>query len=162
MAGSRFLGFLIAQVSGRSPRRLCTLNEHDIPRLNAPAKSELFAVPRPIEAEQGIPVQLRQLVRSAAVQWLAPDVGSFLPALDIRQLTAVRTPADAGRCRSRCRNGHHIPGLSAITADHGYAVRVILSTRWVFRIEPRNPFPVRRNGRLEPQSIVQLHGWPCC
>ena len=44
---------------GRSPRRLCTLNEHDIPRLNAPAKSELFAVPRPIEAEQAIPVQVR-------------------------------------------------------------------------------------------------------
>src|SRR5437868_4966780 len=143
-----------------SPRRFCALNEHHIPRLNAPAKSELFAVPRPIEAEQAIPVQVRQLARSATIQWLAPDVGSLLPLVDVSQFPAVRTPADAGRCRSRCRNGYDIPGLSAIAADHGYAVRVILSTRWVLRIEPSNPFPIRRNGWLKPQFIVQLCGWP--
>src|SRR2546425_13106481 len=67
---------------------LCVPDQHDVTRLNASAESQLFAVSRPIETEQGITVELRYLTRRTAVQRLAPNVISVLPAIDIGQLAA--------------------------------------------------------------------------
>ena len=74
--------------------RLRVVDQYDIAGLDSLPEKQLLAIMRPIEIEQGSAVELRHLVRRAAVQWLVPNIRSVLPILQVGQLTAVTSPSD--------------------------------------------------------------------
>jgi hypothetical protein len=75
----------------------CVLDKHDITVLATSTEGQLFAVRRPHETDQSNSVEMRYLIQCAISDPQTPDVVAVLPLIDIGQLPAVRTPADAGR-----------------------------------------------------------------
>jgi hypothetical protein len=77
--------------------RSCVLDQDDFTALDTSTVDQLLAVRRPIETDHDQPLKMCNLLWRPIAQPDAPNVVAALAAIDIRQLAAIRAPADARR-----------------------------------------------------------------